>query len=389
MIKNKNLFFLILIIIGSMIISSCTKKTSSDPISETLFTNEALNFSVEIPSQWDEKYLIEGYENGVHFYSINNREYGGLLCSIERLVGELITQKDMDQAPVSQKILLKDNGYTYILRMPSDVQFALDNNKLKNEYKEMQALVNDMASTIKSLEDKKPISKIEGYKVIGTSFFTLEIPEDWDVKTTEDYELRWEIYSEEDIVGDIELFPYKSLYDSPYIETNLNKLLVDDELQRKARIYLNDEDGYEEVMQNIKLTFEFVPSPFTVLDLESASVEYINGGGKKLFGQIEDIKIVKGVPQTIIIRVMEFISDDTSDSGFYIKDLGFKEEYSLENQVIIAPLMPPNYNRFEVYGMYNMDNEFIQTYENLYNMHYNFIIGADNQLKIIMGFYLP
>ncbi|TJX15380.1 hypothetical protein E9840_03000 [Tissierella creatinini] len=388
MVKNKILIFLILIVIGSMILLSCTKETSSVPITE-IFTNEDLNFSVEIPKQWEGKFIAEDYEKGVNFYSKNNKDYGGLLCSIERLVGELISQEDLDQAPVSQKILLKDNGYTYILRMPSDVQFALDNNKLKKEYGEMQALVNDMASSIKTINDSRPVPKVEGYKVIGTSFFTLEIPEDWDVKTTEDYDLRWEIYSEENIVGDIELFPYKSLYEGPYIETDLNKLLVDDELQRKARIYLNDEDGYKEIMQNITLTFEFTPSPFTVLDVEAAAVEYINGGGKKVFGQIENIEIVDGTPKSITIKAKEFIPDDSADSGFYIKDLGLKEVYSLENGVIMAPLMPPNYNSFEAYGIYNMDNEFIQTYENLYNMHYDFIIGADKQLKIIMGFYLP
>ncbi len=388
MYKSKYLF-LSMILIASIILSSCTKETLSNPITEILFKSEELNFSVEIPHEWNKKYIIEGYENGVNFYSLNNREYGGLLCSIERLVGELITEEDINQAPVSEKIILQENGYTYILRMPSDVQFSLDNNKLTKEYEAMQLQVVKMASSIKSINNSIPVPKIEGYKVIGSSFFTMEIPKDWDVKTTEDYELRWDIYSDENIMGYIELLPYKSIYTYLYMETSLNKLLVDDQLQRKANIYLNDEDGFEEIMQSMILTFDFKPSPYTILDAETAAVEYINGGGKKVFGQIEDINIVDGEPKNITIKVKEFVPDDIADSGFYIKDLNLKEEYSLENGVFVIPLAPPNYNNFKAYGINILDIEFIESYELLKDMHYDFIIGADGQLKIIRGFYLP
>lgn len=387
--RIKPYLLVILILIGSILFSSCTKETSSDPISEIQFTNEELNFSLDIPGQWKDKYTTETYENGVNFYSINNKDYGGLLCSIERLVGELISQEDMNQAPVSQKILLQENGYSYILRMPSDVQFSIDNKKLQKEYEEMQALVDEMASSIKSLNDSRPLPRIEGYKVIGSSFFTLEVPQDWDVKTSEDYELRWEIYSGEDIVGDIELLAYRPIYTYLYLETDFNKISVDDELQRKARISLNDEDGHKEIMQNIFLTFDFIPSPYTVVDVQTAASEYLNGGGKKVFGQIDDIDIVDGQPQRISIRTMEFIVDDGLDTGFAINDLNAKEDYSLEGGVLIAPLMPPNYNMFGPYDMYILDNEFIQSYEYLNDLYYDFIIGSDGQLKIIMGFYLP
>lgn len=390
MLRNKKTYLLLIfILIGSIIFSSCTKETSSDPKSEIQFSSEEFNFSLEIPSQWKDKYITEDYENGVNFYSKNNRDFGGLVFSIERLVGELITEEDMEQAPVSQKILLQENGYTYILRMPSDVQFALDNNKLKKEYEEMQGLVDDMTSSIKVLNDSRLSPRMEGYKAIGSSFFTLELPEDWDVKTSEDYNLRWEIYSGENTLGDIELLPYRSIYSTLYLETDLNKLLVDDELQRKARISLNDEDGFKEVLQNIFLTFEFTPSPYTIVDVQTAASEYLSGGGKKVFGQIEDIDPLDGEPQSITIKSMEFIQDESSDTGFAINDLNTKEDYSIEGGVLIAPLMPPNYNRYEAYGMFMMDNEFIQSYEHLYDLYYDFIIGADGQLKIIMGFYLP
>lgn len=66
MFKGKYLF-LSIILISSIFLSNCTRKTTSNPISEVLFTNSDLNFSVEIPHQWSEKYIVEGYENGVNF----------------------------------------------------------------------------------------------------------------------------------------------------------------------------------------------------------------------------------------------------------------------------------------------------------------------------------
>lgn len=388
MFKGKYLF-LSIILISSIFLSNCTRKTTSNPISEVLFTNSDLNFSVEIPHQWSEKYIVEGYENGVNFYSLNNRDYGGLLCSIERLVGELITEEDIKQAPVSQKIILQANGYTYISRLPSDVEYALDNDKLKKEYDEMFEQVDLMTSSIKSLDNSRPKAKIEGYKVIGSSYFTVEIPQEWDIKITEDYALRWEIYSGENIVGDIELLPYKSIYDVLYYETDLNKILLDDEMERKARISINDETNNIEVMQNMLLTFDFIPSHYTILDVQTAAREYLDGGGKKLFGQIEAIDMVDGEPKAITIKVKEFITGASLDTGFTINDLGIEEEYSLEDGVLITPLMPPNYNSFGVYGIYNMDGDFIQSYEYLDDFHYDFIIGSDGKLKIILGFYLP
>ena len=64
--------------------------------------------------------------------------------------------------------------------------------------------------------------------------------------------MRWEIYSGENIVGDIELLPYKSIYDVLYYETDLNKILLDDEMERKARISINDEANNIEMSHRLE-----------------------------------------------------------------------------------------------------------------------------------------
>lgn len=390
MIKYKGFYlFLAILLIGSILLSACTKETTSNPGAETTFTSDELDISLVIPQGWNDKYLTESSENTLNFYSKNNKEYGGLLFSIERLVGELITEEDIEQAPQGQRILLQEKGYTYILRMPSDVQYSLDKDKLHKEYEEMMAQVDTLTSSIKSIGEIRPEAKIEGYKVIGSSFFTLEIPEEFDIRTSEDYGLRWEIYSGENIVGDMELLPYKSLYDYIYLESDLNKLIVDVEVQRKAKINLTDEENHEEILKNMILTFDFIPSPYTILDVETSAVDYLDGGGKMLFGNIEDVAFSEGELKAITLNLKEFVLDDNADTGFYIEDLNTKEEYSLEEGVLIIPLMPPNYVSFDAYGMRIMDSEFIEEYEHLKDMFYNFIIGADGQLKIIRGFYLP
>ncbi|NLO21757.1 MAG: hypothetical protein GX119_07125 [Syntrophomonadaceae bacterium] len=43
----------------------------------------------------------------------------------------MITKEDMEQAPVSQQIILQGNGFTYFSRMPSDVQYTSDNEAFR------------------------------------------------------------------------------------------------------------------------------------------------------------------------------------------------------------------------------------------------------------------
>lgn len=92
------------------------------------------------------------------------------------------------------------------------------------------------------------------------------------------------------------------------------------------------------------------------------------------------------------INVMEFLTDDPNDeypNGFRIEDLNQIETYSLDFGVSIAPLVAPNYNTYGIYEIPILDESFIKNYENYKNAFYNFIIGSDGQLKIVLGHYVP
>ena len=58
----------------------------------------------------------------------------GLLFSVDRQVGELITKEDIAQAAAPRKIVLQGNGYTYFVNLPSDVQYPVDDQTLSDEY---------------------------------------------------------------------------------------------------------------------------------------------------------------------------------------------------------------------------------------------------------------
>jgi hypothetical protein len=138
-------------------------------------------------------------------------EGAGRLFTIVRVVGELITEEDMKQGPIPQQIILKGNGYTYFMMRPSDVQYPADDEELSNDYKAMYEQISEIAKCISIIENQKPEAANEGFKVAGTSFFTVEIPNDWELKALEESTLRWSLYSAGDNkVGEIELIPYRS-----------------------------------------------------------------------------------------------------------------------------------------------------------------------------------
>ena len=57
--------------------------------------------------------------------------------------------------------------------------------------------------------------------------------------------------------------------------------------------------------------------------------------------------------------------------------------------VTVGPLVAPNYNNYSTYKMPLLDENFIKDYEDFRNYYYNFIIGRDEQLKVVLGFYIP
>lgn len=381
------------ILLGTLgVCVSCTQDAGSENNDMIIYENKDLGFSIGFPKEWEDRYIIEETDNGIAVISKKNHEFGGLLFGIERLVGELITEEDVEQSPAKEEIILKGNGYTYIARYASDIQYSPDDEVLSKEYQEMFDQIPDILKSIDILGDQKPKALNEGFKVVGSSFFTVEIPNDWEIKAFEDWALLWELYAGKEKVGEIEMIPYHSRESDDDKMTTV--YIINEEIFRKARISLNIDDSNGEIIDKIKDSFVIIGGPSTVVDLQTDAQRYLDNGGRKIFGQIKDFEFEKGndLPVAIIINVMEFIPDgpdDNNPNGFSIKDLNKSEKYSADSGVSIVPLIAPNYNSYGIYGIYLLEEAFIENYEHLKDFYYDFIVGSDEQLKFVLGHYIP
>jgi len=303
----------------------------------------------------------------------------------------LITKEDMQPAPVGQQIILQGNGYTYFTIEPSDVQYPPDDKEVSSEYKAMSERIPEIYNSISILGNQKPKADNEGFKVVGSSFFTVEIPSDWEIKFMKGSPLLWNIYAGNNNVGEIELIPYKSEVTN---ETTadvgmMREYLFNDKTSREFRITLKREYADKIIMGKIKNSFEFADGFYNVVDLQYTAEQYLAGGGRKVFGTIKDFQMENGKP-AIRVHVMKFLTDSPNNeypNGFQIEDLDQIETYPLEG-VHIAPLVAPNYSTYGAYEMPLLDETFIINYKNYKRSFYD-IIGSDGQLKIVLGHYVP
>lgn len=141
MVRKRVVSSILIVLILSFIGLSAGCKPITDSNSEDgiFYNNDTLGFSLIIPGAWKDKYIIEEAPDEISIFNKKIYEnYGlGRLIIIERAVGELITQEDMQQAPVGQQIILRGNGYTYFTVETSDVQYPPDDAELGREYKAM------------------------------------------------------------------------------------------------------------------------------------------------------------------------------------------------------------------------------------------------------------
>ncbi|MDD3853092.1 MAG: M56 family metallopeptidase, partial [Syntrophomonadaceae bacterium] len=161
-----------------------------DPTNTIAYKNEALGFSLKLPQDWEGKYIIKETDNDITIFNKKIYEkYDGMgrIARVERQIGEMITAEDMLQAPVGQQIVLQGNGFTYFTQMPSDVQYPLDDTALSNEYNDMSEQMADIWRSIALNGKRQPVAANEGFRVKGTSFFTIEIPQGWEMKAMEGF----------------------------------------------------------------------------------------------------------------------------------------------------------------------------------------------------------
>lgn len=363
-----------------------------DPTNAITYKNESLGFSLKLPQDWEGKYIVKEADNSITIYNkkIYDKYDGmGRIASVERQIGEMITAEDMLQSPVDRQIGLQGNGFTYFIQMPSDIQCPLDETTLNDEYNAMVKQMADISKSIALIGKRQPVAANTGFKVKGSSFFTIEIPAGWEMKATEGFPPCWNMYVGNQQVGRVELVPY---YSTERSAEKYGKYLLDEQTLRKVCIVINPEYADHKTIEKIVNSFQFVGGPFNVVDLLTAAEQYVARGGERIFGQIAGVKMKNGKPAAVHVKIMKFIPDgpgDNNPNGFHIEDLNQTKTYTCDSGVKIAPLIAPNHHTYGIYEMPLLDETFIKKYPDHGQFFYDFIIGGDGQLKIVLGHYIP
>jgi len=354
------------------------------------YTNHELGIEIEFPETWEDKYIVEKFENSIEVLNkkINEEsDFQGMLFTIKREVGELITEEDINQSPVNEKIIGKNKGYTYILRLPSDVQYPPENENLSEEYKSMNNKINEIVEKTKFIGNLYPEAKNKDFKVVGSAFFIMEIPKDFEVKESVE-EMTWNFHNDDKDIGEIRFIPY--LNNSENEENGyLFSSLENKDLLRKAEILIKSEELDKSDFESIKSSFKFLGGPNTSIDIKTRAQQYHQYGGKKVFGKIKEIVQENG--NIIGLKIEEFSftqNNETEDESIPIKISNELLEYSVNgsgNNVII--LTPPDYTSHKRYGFTTLDN-LISNYK-FQDYYFDFIIGSDDEIKIIIEKYIP
>ena len=187
------------------------------------------------------------------------------------------------------------------------------------------------------------------------------------------------------------MLPYETEEIINVNDNALREYLYNEDTLRKMNITLHSNYADKSIMDKIKMSFKFTGGPYNVIDLQSTANLYIAQGCKKVFGTIDSLEIENGNPTALIVNVMEFIPDgpdDNNPNGFRIEDLKYREIYTLEQGVNVAALAPPNFTSYEMYYMPLLDEHFINNYD-YKNFFFDFIVGSDGNLLVLLGHYIP
>lgn len=355
--KKYSWFLAGLLLIGLLFMTSCG---GEDVIK---YENEKLGFSLEFPKSWDGKYLVEEDldSNTVYFMHLaNSPKYeNGMIFSIERRIGELITREDMENSYIRESIIKQDKGYSFIEILPSDMQYDPKDVKISKEYNEMYDQLDQVIKSFKILDLNYPEAETEGYRKVGSSFFTFDIREDFIVKKSKDNSFMWEIYNnnKEDI-GDIELVLYKG----PEFEENGKNIVYIEDKQVYRKIKLALDKGYEEELAIIKDSFQILADYTTSIDGVYSFQQYLEAGGQKIRGRISEFKMEGFMPSEITIE----------------KEDGEMVSYGAEFPQIVP--IEKDYH-YGLYGIYPIDENYLSENENIKERLFDFILDSRGKIK--------
>lgn len=377
-----------------------------------LYEDEILRLSLIFPESWTDKYIIESYQNTSEWYDnlgftiwnkeIREQDGGGMVVTVSREIGDLITEENVDMVmPSRGGILTQGNGYTYLWSMAGDVQWPVDSDRLAAEFESMTAEFEKyITETAKVIGDSRPVAVNKGYQVIGTDYFTVEVPNGWNATTEQNYTLLLHLKNENGaIAGTIEMLPYGADV-MPIIPSDMHKqvLYEDEENKRAMMITVNCTDQVK--AQNAAVIADIMADSliykggaYNLIDMETAKNGYLSwSNSETVFGQIESFEKIDGRITGINFKVMSFVADDTAGNGFRIDDLNKTETYSIDYSIDIAPLTNGGYSStlgFS-YIMNIIDFEVVfNSDETCYEDCYYDLIAVNREAKMIFGHYIP
>ena len=231
----------------------------------------------------------------------------------------------------------------------------------------MKEDIDKILDKVKVVGESRPPVKNEGYKLIGSSFFTLETPENWEVVKDEEDIFLWNIcVGEKENIGSIELV---SRYEDEKQYQDYATLYIEDkEYVRKIKISLND--IFKDQLDIMEDTLSFVYDTYNILDAKDDAMAYVEGGGKTEIGQISEIDLIDSHVFPIRIKVKEGNLEDSKE---------ITKEYHIDSGASVIPLVDGKYN---MYGDYPLDQYYIEKNKNMSDRYYEFIIDRNNNIKL-------
>lgn len=263
------------------------------------YKNNNLKISLEIPDSWKGKYETEDYENTLTFYHKRGEDLG-VLFTIEKRIGELIEEEDILQAPVPERIIKKDMGYTYIGIFPSDVQYDPSDIDLSKEYIEMREDIDGVLESLEPLEKVYPRGKIG--RIYGSNFFSLELEDGVEIEKSQDNPLGWDLFRDGRI-GQIDLVGISESEEAGIYPLNE---FITGEIPRKLRISLKE--GEEDLMDKIVGSLIVKGETYTSKDLRDNLYEYLDGA-TILRGQLVDYSLEENIVTRISIGTDQGVKD--------------------------------------------------------------------------------
>lgn len=366
----------LLISLQPLIGNASAKKGAASASDSILYQNKEWGFSLTLPGSWEGKYAILKSEYGdyelVH-KKTREKELGGRICSIGRRIGENLTQSHLDQSPYPEKILHVEKGWTFVLSYPGDVQASMVNETWRKEYAAIAKDWEKVQKTFRLTGKERPKAGRKNYQLVGTDYFTVEIPSDWKIALPSVQAPVWNLYQGDQLVGNILLASYRSsIGDVPAGQVRTN--VRNDELRRRAEITLDLSrvKNYEEVLTRMYETLSLHHGAYCIADFETEVDEALLSGADKIFGQITKVSVQGDEVRSVTIQ-----EKTLGPSGKEITNVGKPKTFRISEQSppMISPLAAPEYKIPRMYEFEYLNAFYYKEQEKkLLKSHYEFIL---------------